>query len=118
MVLVNLTPHPCVIFDEQGNEVVQIAPSGQVARVKTAAMPVGKVSFDGTGIPIVETKYGAIEDLPLSSPDTMYIVSVLVVVALRQQGLNRPDVIAPDTGTESVVRDAEGKIKGVKRFTR
>ena len=115
----NLTPHPCVVFDDQGkNEIARIAPSGQVARVKTTATVAGAVSAAGNEIPVVETVYGSVEGLPEPQDGTFYICSVLVVTALRMQGISRPDVVAPDTGPDSVVRDGEGKIAGVKRFTR
>jgi hypothetical protein len=35
---------------------------------------------------------------------------------VAQAVAGRDDVVAPDTGPESVVRDAEGKIIGVRRF--
>lgn len=117
--LINLTPHVLTLYDESGQkEFSRIAPAGQVARVKTTATIVGKVSIDGIEVPVVETNYGAIENLPDSKLDTIYIVSILVIAALRQQGISRNDVVAPDTGPESVVRDAEGRILGVRRFTR
>ena len=116
---INLTPHPCVVFDAAGvSEVARIAPSGQVARVKTTAIEAGQVVEAGIKIPVVSTTYGNVEGLAEPKDGMIYIVSILVVTALRMQGVNRPDVIAPDTGPDSVVRDQDGKIVGVRRFTR
>ncbi|MBU4387800.1 hypothetical protein KJ644_05060 [Candidatus Dependentiae bacterium] len=118
--LVNLTPHPCVIFDDAGEEeIARIAPSGQVARVQTLAIPEREdFVIDGHYVPVVATSYGEVENLPVPKDGTIYIVSVLVVTAFRMKGVTRTDVLAPDTGPESVVRDGEGRIMGVRRFTR
>jgi hypothetical protein len=86
-------------------------PSGTVARVSTQATPMGSVC----GIDVVKTTYGAVEGLPAADRRTTYVVSALVLAAL---GSERDDVVAPDTGPSSVVRDTEGKIVGVRRFTR
>ena len=118
MNVINLTPHPCVIFDVAGTtKIATLSPSGQVARVKTAATASGSISV-GAEVPVVETTYGNVEGLPEPQDGAMYIVSVLVVTAQRMQGVRRADVVAPDTGPDSVVRDADGKIVGVRRFTR
>lgn len=115
MRIVNLTPHNVTLCNEESEAIVQIPPSGQISRVKTQATKVGEVEVDGNCIPIVSTNYGEVEDLPNPEPETTYVVSVLVLQALRGQ---RSDVVAPDTGPESVVRDGEGHIFGVKRLTR
>lgn len=118
MAIINLTPHPCIVFDKEGKNVVVSIQSTGVARVKTAATLVESVSAEGVEIQVVETTYGEVEGLPASQEGTFCICLILVVTALRTQGISRPDVIAPDTGPDSVVRDADGKILGVRRFTR
>jgi hypothetical protein len=119
MKIVNLTPHAMVLFDAIGvTEVARIEASGSVARVLTQATEVGVISINGADIPVVETSYGQVENLPESEEDTVFVASILVVSALKALGINRYDVVAPDTGPQSVVRDFNGNILGVKRFTR
>ena len=115
MNIINLTPHELTLIGEAEKIIGRIAPTGQVARVKTLATEVGQVVVDGHTVPIVATTYGEVENLPEPQEDTTYVVSILVVQAL---GGRRSDVVAPDTGPQSVVRDALGQIKGVRRFTR
>jgi hypothetical protein len=108
---VNLTPHAINVVQPNG-DVLTIPPSGQVARVKTYSVPAGEVA----GIPVVRVEYGDIEGLPEPQPGTVYIVSTMVILALRAKGIRRNDVVSPDTSPESVVRDEKGNIIGVKRF--
>lgn len=118
MKVVNLTPHELTVYQD-GQVMIRIPASGTVARVKSRATFVGNVQLDdiygGWTIPIVKTEYGEIENLPDPQPGTVNIVSILVAQVLQGK---RDDVVAPDTGPESVVRDSEGKILGVRRFTR
>lgn len=107
--VVNLTPHEIVIVDDAGGAIARFPASGQTARVNSRAVDLPPVA----GVPAVRTEYGDIDGLPKSQPGTIYIVSVIVAQALKQP---RPDVYIPDTGPDSVVRDADGKIVGVKRL--
>ncbi len=90
---VNLTPHAINIGDKT------IPPSGQVARCTEITETVGYPY----GVPLVRKKYGEIVGLPESVPGTYYIVSALVMTAVR-----RYDVVCPG----NPVRDGEGKIVG------
>jgi hypothetical protein len=112
-VIINLTPHAVNVIGKDGNIITSIPPTGKVARVRTVAIKTGTIEVDGHAIDVVSTSYGEVEDLPDSSPGIAYIVSALVLQVLRG---SRNDVICPDTGPESVVRDAKGGILGVKRF--
>jgi hypothetical protein len=110
---VNLTPHEVDIYSPDGkNIILQIPPSGKVARVSVKAELVGYVN----GVPIRKTTYGDIEGLPDQQPNTIYITSTIVLLALQAKGIRRSDVLSPDTNPDSVVRDASGKIIGVKYF--
>lgn len=115
--LVNLTPHSLGICDPQGNLFTTL-PSVSSVRVVTTASLSGEVEVEGKEVSIVETSYGQVERLPEPVKDTIFIVSQLVISALKAAGINRPDVVAPDTGPQSVIRDEAGQILGVKRFTR
>jgi len=111
---VNLTPHSITVFDSLAEKkLAEIPPSGQVARVATKAEEVGVLPMGDFGIPINKVKYGPVESLPPPENGTIYIVSVLVLQALKGR---RTDVMAPDTGPESVVRDENGRIAGVRAF--
>ena len=112
MKIVNLTPHTLTVVDDSGNTVLSVAPSGNVARVTTQQTVVGNVA----GIDIVRTVFGDVDGLPAPQPDTVYVVSTLVLQALKANGVDRDDVVAPDTSPASVVRNADGQIVGVKRF--
>lgn len=107
--LVNLTPHRLTIFVDE--EKVEIEPSGRVARISTRSEKVGEVVYEGKRIPIVTTVFGKPEGIPEQKPGTFYVVSTLVA-----QNADRGDVLAPDTSPESVVRDEEGRIVGVRRL--
>ncbi|GIQ63596.1 hypothetical protein PACILC2_21640 [Paenibacillus cisolokensis] len=110
MKIVNLTPHDVKVYDADAKSVIRVYPaSGKIARVKSQAVVVGEAN----GIEVVRTKFDEIVDLPGPQPGTKYIVSLLVLQAAAG---TRDDLIGPDTGFASVVRDAEGNILGVRRF--
>lgn len=114
MKLVNLTKHPITLFADDGQTVVaEIPPSGVEARVSTRAEILGWVEVDGFYIPLVRTEFGPVEGLPEPADGVVYIVSTLVARAVAGE---RDDVVAPDTGPESVIRDADGRIVGIRRF--
>lgn len=109
--IVNLTPHAIVVRLESGEDVT-IPPSGTVARVSSESVNVGEID----GIPVMRTEYGNIEGLPEPVDDTVYIVSTLVLLALKDKGIVRNDIVSPNTSPASVVRDADGRVVGVKSF--
>jgi hypothetical protein len=84
MVLINLTPHDLVLYDEAGEtEIARILQAGEVARVKTQATQVGELEVDGHSVSVVETSYGEIENLPEPHDGTTYVVSIIVAQAVR-----------------------------------
>lgn len=105
MKVINLTPHPIRVGDRD------FPVSGQVARVREIVVPDGEID----GLPVVRTSWGQIDGLP--PPDggeTIFIVSPIILSAVP----GRSDLVAPDTGPESVVRDVAGRIIGVRRLRR
>jgi len=112
MKFVNLTPHEITVFDSTGNVILRIPPSGQIARVSVTSTIVCKVG----DIPVRKVIYGDVEGLPEPKDDTVYIVSTVVLLALKEKGIIREDVVAPDTNPDSAVRDDTGRIIGVKYF--
>ena len=110
---INLTPHEVTVYSEDGKEVVlRIPPSGTIARVSTTSKIIKKVD----GVLIRKTEYNKIEGLPEPQEDTIYIVSTVLLIALKEKGIMRDDVIAPDTNPDSVIRDSQGRVIGVKYF--
>lgn len=105
--IINLTPHAITVFLGSGDKLV-IPPAGTVARVKQTKTQVGQIN----GIPVFRTVLGSVEGLPAPEKDTVFIVSSIVLSAVR----GRTDVVAPDTNPDSAVRDEKGNIVGVKAF--
>lgn len=108
MLILNYTPHTINVYDAEGREVIRsYPPSGEVARVNVTAKEVGTAN----GVPVVHNTFGAVEGLPEPLVETRILVSLMVL-----QAANRHDLLAPDTGPASVVRDDAGNIVGVRRF--
>lgn len=114
--LVNLTPHPIVFRPDDVTEYT-ISPDGRVARVSMEIYPITTLVTGPSEVrvPLVITIHGEVEGLPKPEPGTFFIVSRMVFDAMR--GKNRDDLIVPDTGSESAVRDSKGQIVAVRRFT-
>ncbi len=110
MTLKNYTPHPCKIYDKSGkNVIMEIEPEGVQVRLQEKIVDVGTIE----GVPVVRKTYIDSEGLPAEEAGMFLIVSVLV---LQVGTLDRSDLLAPDTGPDSVVRDGKGNILGVRRF--
>jgi len=99
MKFVNLTPHALTI------ECVGTIPaSGTVARVSTVRVGMGERG----GVRVTLQTLGQVEGLPAPAADTTYIVSGMVLDALKRQaaqvGSSRAgaDVFAPDTGPDAI----------------
>jgi len=111
MKLVNLTPHTITVRRDDGSELT-IKPSGQVARVTTRDQYAGELAH--FRVPLYKREFGNVEDLPDPADLTVYIVSSLVLEAVKQT-TGRSDVVAPDTGP-TAIRDDAGRIVAVTRF--
>lgn len=115
---VNLTGHLVKVYDRKGKTVrMVIYPSGKTVRIISKV--VNSTQIDG--VPVVEDEYEDIINLPDPEPGKIYIVSTPVLEFLRSRGICRPDVVAPDTGPDSVVRvrvKGGWKKVGVRRFRR
>lgn len=99
-VLVNMTPHPLnIIIDDV---TLTLDPSGVVPRVASDNVVVGPG--------IVTTKLGDVDGLPDPVPGKLLVVSALVRMALP----DRDDLVGPDTSPQGAVRDADGRIIGVR----
>ncbi len=112
---VNLTKH-AIRIRVNGNPVAEpdatdivLPPSGMEANVGT----IRDFGDEIGGVPVVSIRYGAIQGLPDSQADTVYIVSALTAPLARAQG--RFDVFAPDTDPagRAIRYGADHKLKGL-----
>lgn len=101
--LMNLTPHEITVITDGGNIVVP--PSGTVVRVNSSKELVGVVD----GINVFKTTFGDVDGLPAPKDGVTYIVSTLVLSALKG---TRPDCVAPG----DAVRNEKGQVIGVTNF--
>lgn len=106
-VIFNRTSHSVDIVGANGQEVCSFAPAELAARVTILEINL----VDGIdGIPITETKFGEVENLPEFKEGVFYIVSQMVKNALP----NRKDLLVP---TETV-RDRAGRVIGCRSLGR
>lgn len=115
MKLVNLMPYTIVVRGDNGVKVATIPPSGVVAKASSIFSEDGRIPVVGGFISVVKNEFGRVAGLPDPEPDTMFIVSPNVLVALRDK---RQDVVAPDTSSDSVDWDDQNYIVGVHWLTR
>jgi hypothetical protein len=107
MKIVNLTPHAlCLMPGGPDEPTVTIPPSGQVARCAVDRVQVDAVAVDGITVPVNQTRFGEVSDLPDPQPSTIYVVSALVAQAVP----DRQDVFIVD----DAVRDDQGRIIGAR----
>lgn len=107
MNIVNLTPHALNLMPEgPDGPTVTIPPSGQVARCAVDRVQVNTVAVDGIAVPVNQTRFGEVSNLPDPQPDTIFVVSALVAQAVP----DRQDVFI----TDDAVRDEQGRIIGCK----
>ena len=125
----NLTPHaitlvrsdcPNKVANEKELEpfvIAKIPPSGKVARVKMSKKQVSAVPI--LNVPIFKQVPSEL-DLGINinevEPDTIIIVSILVLQNLSEQLKRTFTFVAPDTNPDSAVRDQQGRILAVKGF--
>ncbi len=103
MEFVNLTPHAIVL-----NDGTSFPASGTIARVAVSFS-----GFDQNGI--CNQIFGEVKDLPGSVEGMSYVVSGLVLSALKG---TRADVVAPATGHVDVKRNEAKQIISVPGFVR
>lgn len=107
MTFENLTPHP-VFVERTDGSLVEFTPTGGVARVDRATLPLPSVR----GFRVLMSVYSGVTGLPEPRKGVTFIVSGMVRSAL---GDTRPDVVAPDTG-EDAIRTPNGQISAVRGF--
>ena len=105
--IINLTPHSVMLKYADNDGLHTIEPSGTIARCVATTEVVGLINglFNET-----RTVYGSVTDLPEPQPNTLYIVSSLVALALPK----RHDLRIPNES----IRDEAGRIVGCKSLGR
>lgn len=108
---VNLTPHTITLFTPQGVE--EIPASGNLCRVRTGSVKVSEVS----ALPVYRDTFESPEGLPEPRSGVIYVVSGVVLAALKAAGIERTDIVAPGTGPlDGAVRDDRNRVVGVTRL--
>ena len=102
----NLTPHALNVLDTQGVEHVFLQ-AGNPVRVAATVEDLEPVE----GFKVSRQVFGRVIDLPEPVEGVTYIVSALVLAALKG---SRQDVVAPDTGPTAIREN--GQIKAVRGF--
>lgn len=99
--IMNLTPHTLNLKAIDGR-MVDIPPSGQVARCTETSVQVGEIELEGGVVLSKKRKtYGEVYDLPDPQEGVIYCVSFRVAQAVP----DREDVVFPG----DLIRDEEGK---------
>ena len=107
--VVNLTPHPVRVF--VGKDIIEVPPSGKVARLRVSSSHHGTLPYKGQGMPVTLSGDDGVINLPDVIEGTVYIASSVVAKSLK-----REDVLSPDTTDEGVLRDGSGNVFAVKRL--
>ena len=101
--LVNLTPHVLNIQDANGSW-IELPHSGKVARVAVTRRRSVNVYHD-TAVTVYESDFGAVEGLPEDVGHDHYVVSRMVIDALRKEGRSTYALLAPG----ELIRDEKGQ---------
>lgn len=120
MNIVNCTKHAVRLCDNDGQLIREWAPGAVETRVAEEFYGTSGISIPelpGKFVDLHEWSFGEVVDLPEPEEGTMFIVSAMVISALLQKGVKRPDLISPHTGRGMIVQ-RDGAIWGVKAFRR
>jgi len=102
--VISLIQHPINLVRD-GEVVLTINPSGNIARVSVSRKQVGEL----LGFPRYKSVYGPVEGLPAPEEGVVYAVSRLVL----DRSPERDDLVGPDTSPQGAVRNEKGHIIGV-----
>lgn len=101
---VNLTPDTIAIHNTDMEHVVDVPPSGEIARCNISMTGSGTLPHAAGDIPTYVAQYGDVTGLPAPVAGVTYIVSGTVEAACT----DREDVYAPG----ELLRDENGKPRG------
>jgi hypothetical protein len=108
--LVNLTTHDVTVIDEDGDVILNIRPSGDVARTTKLREKIFQIYVDHAIVPVNETSLSSVHNLPPMRDNTFYIVSHRTYEAAGR----RADLLVVDES----VRDSDGKTIGCRALAR
>lgn len=112
--LVNLTQNTVRVYDETGERVLLELPTRPpAAEAEEDLVLEEELTVEGVPVEVVSHGFSAPRNVPAPERGTVYVVSYPVLQALDDE---RVDCVAPDTSRGSAVRDARGRIVGVRRF--
>ena len=116
MKVLNLTPHTINLM--VGESIIEVPASGIIARCGEDVKSCDPIKIDGIAVETVKKGFHSVDNIPNEKPGQIVLVSLMVLNAIKEMGIERADLFAPDTGNGSAVRDENGRIKGVKRLIR
>lgn len=118
--IINLTPHtldvypsdtPSIVDPERHRPTISIQPSGRVARLAEVVLDRRIAPRTGAeAVPITFVEYGHVTDLPDVKPNTWYVVSLALALAMPK----RPDLLV----SYRQVRNAAGTVVGCRALAR
>lgn len=118
--IINLTPHDINICSPDGDVIYAFPASGLVARIDSKQTPAYKIA----GIQVSQNTFSSVyfvdaegkryQSVPYKYASVLYIVSALVLAHVVGDFADR--CIQPDTSPAGAVRDANGRIAGVRGF--
>ena len=103
MTVLNLTPHPVVIMDDDRNELRTYPTSGEVLRLGT--IDLGTQHYPDVDVPVELVEFGHLSNPPKKAPGIWYIVSLPCALAYP-----REDFLVPYLE----LRDDRGRIVGCR----
>jgi len=104
--VINLTPHDVIIIGDKGNHIIAFPPSGEIARCKKTTQLIDYIKVEGKIVPMVQTTYYDVTNLPEKKDNTYYIVSKLVAEA----EIERTDLLI----VNQIIRDSNKRVIGCK----
>ena len=90
MELVNLTPHEITIYKD-GRIIKKIPPSGIDVALQQKTKERGSLKLDDYEIPMQETSYTTVKNLPEAKEGVLYIVPLIIAANMPQ----RRDLVFP-----------------------
>ena len=117
--VINLTPHDVVVVNRHGDLVHRFPASGMELRLLESSpqTPLGLVP--GTYVPLWSKPARDLTNID-ALPQAVLMHNAIIVSAICGDAMAMYPfpVYVPDTGPESVVRDDQGRIVGVRRLYR
>jgi hypothetical protein len=101
---VNLCPHTIHLMQDRWTPTHAWEPSGQVAR----CVEITRLHHIDDDVQVVTKQYGVVTGLPEPQPDTVYLVSGMVRMAMPE----RTDLASPG----DAIRDEAGRIVGASNL--